>query len=247
MNHIITPENLRLFAYCNDAVCAKPYRGIAVEFYGLGCQTMHDEDTELGVKLGKEGVLYVIPYLNPWNWMNALAARETDEILEAVRERCGLAEDVPVVSTGGSMGGLAALAYMCRARRAPIACVVNCPVCDLPYHYTERPDLPCTLYSAYADSSADTLDEAMRASSPLHLASRMPRAEYVVFHCEEDQAVNKQKHSDRFVEALRAYQPVDYYAVPGRGHCDLTPDMRAEYERRILQAFSRASSRPMII
>ena len=57
-------------------------------------------------------------------------------------------ENIPVVSTGGSMGGQSALVYCAYSKRTPVACVANCPVCDTVFHFTERPDLPRTLYSA---------------------------------------------------------------------------------------------------
>lgn len=237
MKSVITSENIRLFAYMNDAVCVRPVRGIVVDFMGLGGQAMFDSETPRGERLGRQGLLYVIPYLNPWAWMNPQAVAETDEIISAALERCGAA-DVPIISTGGSMGGLASLVYTRYWRRTPVACVANCPVCDLPYHYTERPDLPRTLYSAFGTSDAETLEDALRAVSPLHLAQNadMPRVKYVLFHCEEDKAVNKQLHSDRFVEALRKSCDVDYFAVPGRGHCDLGDEMAALFEDKIVAA-----------
>lgn len=239
MEKIITAENLRPFAYLNEAVCTRPIRAVAVEFMGLNVLNQFDEDTDRGRRLGEMGVLLVIPYLNPWNWMNEQAVRQTDEILEAAHDRCGAAEGTPLVSCGGSMGGLAALVYTRYAARRPAACVANCPVCDLPYHYTERPDLPRTLLSAFACSGEETLEAAMRARSPLHLAraGEMPKSvRYTVFHCEEDRAVNKAMHSDRFAAAMEPFAPVEYIAVPGRGHCDLTEEMIALYERRIAEA-----------
>lgn len=234
MKRVITPENVRMFAYVNDAICRRPIRGIAVEFMGLGGQSRFDAETPVGEKMARNGILYIVPYLNPWAWMNPQAVQITDEIIEAVMERCEAA-DAPVISCGGSMGGQQALVYARYAKHTPVRCVVNCPVCDLPYHYTERPDLPRTLYSAFGTAQADTLEEAMEKASPLHLAQKreMPEIDYVIFHCEKDEAVNKQMHSDRFVQAMS--NSVEYYAVPDRGHCDLTDEMRALYEIKIIQ------------
>lgn len=236
MAKIITGENVRLFAYVNDAICVRPIKGIVVEFMGLGGQARYDEETERGQRMAAAGFLFVIPYLAPWSWMNETAVRTTDAIIEAVEERCGVT-NLPVISTGGSMVGLAALTYTRYARRTPIACAANCPVCDLPYHYTERPDLPRTLVSAFGTLDTQELDAAMKANSPLHLAlaGEMPDVSYTIFHCEQDQAVNKQKHSDRFVQAMEG-RDVTYIAVPDRGHCDLPEDVRADYERRIMES-----------
>lgn len=235
MEKIIRADSVKLFAYVNDAVLKRPVRGIAVEFMGLGGMTIVQEDTPRGKWFGERGIAYVIPYLNPWSWMNEQAVRETDEILEAVCALLGC-DTLPVVSTGGSMGGLASLVYTAKAANTPVACVANCPVCDLPYHYTERPDLPRTLYSAFGMYAAG-LETAMRTASPLHLAQEgsMPDVRYVLFHCDEDKAVNKQMHSDRFVQAMLPKE-IEYHAVPGRGHCDLTDEMRALYEQRVAQA-----------
>ncbi len=235
MERIITPDNLRLFAYVNLDVCEKPYRKIVLDFMGLGGSSMFGEDTEYGKELGKQGIIYVIPYLNPWSWMNTQAVCETDEITDAILESIN-EENLPIVSSGGSMGGLACLVYTRYAKRTPVKCVANCPVCDLPYHYTERPDLPRTLYSAFGKYDTATLTEAMESASPLHLAQKreMPDIDYCIFHCEEDKAVNKSMHSDRLVSVLGSTRRVKYYTVPGRGHCDLTPEMREEYVRIIV-------------
>ena len=238
MKTVITPENLRSFAYLNENALVGAPVGIALDFMGLGGMSMFGEDTSLGKKLGEAGILYCIPYLDPWSWMNPFAVRETDEILDAVFAKYGV-ESLPVVSTGGSMGGLACLVYARYAKRTPIAVVANCPVCDLPYHYTERPDLPRTLYAAFGCSEEDSLVSAMEKASPLHLAQRgeMPKIPYTIFHCTADMAVNKEMHSDRFVTALEPLSPVAYIPVPGRGHCDLGEEMREQYEATIMQSF----------
>jgi len=233
MKKVVTGDNVRLFAYVNDKICQRPIRGIAVEFMGLGGQSRFDDETPMGKRMAEQGILYVIPYLNPWAWMNPQAVQITDEIIDAVMERSG-AENVPIISCGGSMGGQQALVYARYAKRTPARCVVNCPVCDLPYHYTERPDLPRTLYSAFGTQQEETIEAAMEKASPVHLAKngKMPKIDYVIFHCEKDEAVNKQMHSDRLIPLLSG--KVEYYAVPDRGHCDLTEEMRALYERKIV-------------
>ncbi|MCR4906860.1 MAG: hypothetical protein K6A33_12360 [Clostridiales bacterium] len=239
MRSVITKDNVRSFAYVSDALLSGPARGIVIDFMGLGGMTMVGEDTGdgRGRRYGEKGIVFVIPYVNPWAWMNPFAVRETDEILAAVYERIG--GEVPLVASGGSMGGLSCLVYTRYAARTPIACVANCPVCDLPYHYTERPDLPRTLYSAFGDTDAETLDDAMKKASPYHLAlnREMPRIPYTIFHCTADRAVNKAMHSDRFVAELEKFAPVDYIPVPDRDHCDLGPDMWVKYEETILGAF----------
>lgn len=233
---IITIENLRSFAYCNNQICKKPIKGLAISFFGLGRMEMFSEDTEEGIRFAEEGILYLVPYQNPWAWQNRQNISYTDELIDVLCEAYDLPDDLPIVSTGRSMGGLSALVYMVYAKRTPVACVANCPVCDLPYHFTERPDLPRTLYSAFYHYDC-TMQEALQSASPLDLVDKMPvNATYYIFHCEEDQAVNKQNHSDRFVNKMEENHTVHYYAVPGRGHCDLTDEMRALFNEHIINS-----------
>ncbi len=234
---IITFENLRSFAYCNHAICKTPICGIVVEFLGLGRAGMYgkEEDAEYGRRLAEVGILYLIPYQNPWAWMNRQTVSLTDELIDILLDTFGLPETIPVVSTGRSMGGQSALVYTAYAKRTPVACVANCPVCDLPYHFTERPDLPRTLYSAFGTYEG-TLQQALESASPLHLVEKMPDADYVIFQGEEDLAVNKQKHSDRFVEAMEKTHNISYYPIPGKGHCELGEEMSKCYDQCILNA-----------
>ena len=239
MEKIITIENLRSFAYCNHGICKSPIKGIVIYFYGLGGQFLFDEDTDEGKMYGEKGILYLMPYQNPWAWMNRQTVTLTDELLDVLFTALELPETLPIVSTGKSMGGLSALVYTAYAKRTPAACVTNCPVCDLPYHYTERPDLPRTLYSAFCTYEG-TLEEALRSASPIHLIGKLPKIPYTIFHCEEDRAVDKGIHSDRLVKQLRQNHRVDYHIVPGRGHCDLTEEMWQKYHGTAIRFIENA-------
>lgn len=236
MEKIMTYENIRSFAYVNDRVVKKPIKGIVVNFIGLGGEAMYDNDTDGDTFFCEKGILYVHPYNNPWNWMNRQAVNYTDEILDVLFEALDLPENLPIVSIGGSMGGLSCLVYTYYAKRTPVACVANCPVCDAPYHYTERPDLPRTMYSALYNNPG-SLDEALKSISPLHLAPDMPDIPYTIFHCNKDGAVNIDMHSEKLVAAFKAAgKNVTYHIVPDRGHCDLTPEMYELYRKYIVDA-----------
>lgn len=240
MEKIITIENLRKFAYVNDQVCVRPIRGIVVFFPGLNNRDMHAFDPVEGEFYGAQGILYVIPYNNPWSWMNRQAVEYTDEILDVLFGAYALPETTPIVSCGRSMGGLSSLVYVNYARRTPAACIANCPVCDAVFHFTEREDLPRTMYSALYHEEG-TLEEALMRISPLHLAKQMPRIAYHIFHCEEDLSVNKQAHSDKLVEKLRALSyDVTYDTVPGRGHCKLTLEMQRRFAQYAVAAIEKA-------
>ena len=221
---VINADNFRSFAYSSENIVSHPIKGVFVFFFGLGSMDIYKEDIGFGKVLASDGILCIVPYYNPWSWMNRQAVDFTDELLDAAFEKYDLSVDTPVVYAGGSMGGLSALVYTTYAKRVPAACVASCPVCDLPYHYTERPDLPRTLYSAFG-TYPGTLEDAMKTASPLHLIDKMPEStKYTIFHCSDDHAVNIKKHSERFVEVLSQHHNVAFHIVPDRDHCDLTEE-----------------------
>ena len=133
--------------------------------------------------------------------MNKQAVDYTDEILDVLIEKYDLT-DPKIVSSGGSMGGFSALLYTLNAKHTPVACVADCPVCDLVYHFTERVDLPRTIYSALYNENC-SFDKALENNSPYHLASEMPKVNYHIFHCDKDSCVNIDKHSRIFVERMK--------------------------------------------
>ena len=239
MEKIITYENLRKFTYVNDTICKRPIKGIVISFFGLGGATMYGSDFADGEFYAEKGILYVVPYNNPWAWMNKQAVSFTDEIIDVLIGKYNLDEKIPIVSTGGSMGGQSALVYTVYAKRTPVACVANCPVCDVVFHFTEREDLPRTLYSSLFNESG-TLEDALKSISPLHLIDKMPKVKYHVFHCNQDKAVNIDAHSEKFVSALnqRNYT-ITYDIVADRGHCDLTLDMKRKFAEYIVNSIEK--------
>ncbi len=242
MEKIITYETLRSFAYSNDRLIRGPIRGVVLSFFGLGGAQMFSDDPEEGVYFAGKNILYVVPYTDPWAWMNRQEVGYTDEILDILFAKYGLKDTVPIVSSGGSMGGLACLVYAGYAKRTPVSCVANCPVCDLVYHYQERPDLPRTLYSAFWNYEGD-LNTALQSASPLHMVKTLPKIPYHLFHCDQDQAVNMEVHSVRFVTAMReAGHDITLDIVPGRGHCDLTDEMRARFREYCVSAVETAAA-----
>ena len=240
MEKIITFNTLRNYAYCNERICKRPIRGIVISFFGLRASQMYDEDTDDGLFFADKGILFVIPYTNPWSWMNRQELAYSEEILDVLIQGLHLPEDIPVTATGMSMGGTAALVYSFYARRTPVACVPICPPCDIVYHYTEREDLPRTFYNAFYYEDCP-MEEALKSVSPLALADQMPSIDYYVFHCEKDSQVNIEKHSDTFVEKMKLHHNIRYYTVPDRDHCDLTDKMRALYRNCITESINAHS------
>lgn len=239
MEKIITYENLRSFTYVNDKIVKQPIKGIVISFFGLGGLVMYGNDNTEGEFYAEKGILYVVPYNNPWAWMNKQAVSYTDEIIDVIIEKYNLSENIPIVSTGGSIGGQSALVYCAYSKRTPKACVANCPVCDVVFHFTEREDLPRTLYSAVYNE-AGTLEEVLKSISPLHLIDKMPEISYHIFHCKEDKAVNIDAHSEKLVSEFKKNNfNYTYDIVGGREHCDLTLEMKRKFAEYVINAIVR--------
>ena len=212
-------SQLERFAWVGDAALSGAVRGVVLEFPGLGAMGMKGEGPNAyELEWGQAGALAVVPFQDPWGWMNPQTVALTDEIVDAVFARYGLASETPVIATGGSMGGFEALLYSIKSRHPVAAVAANCPVCDLPFHYTERPDLPRTMHHAFG--SYGDISEALAANSPLHQSQFLPDIPYLIIHGDEDTAVGKAAHSDKMVAKMRERSlAVDYREQPGMGHC----------------------------
>ncbi len=150
--------------------------------------------------------------------MNRQARRFVDELVEDVLREFSLSAKMPIISTGGSMGGQGTLIYTRYSRCRIVACHALCPVCDATYHFNERPDLPATFRYAYRGYPEDW-QAVLHEHSPLHQAGSMPRIPYQVIHGDADKAVSKPHHSDPFVARMKACgHNVEYIEVPGMGH-----------------------------
>lgn len=234
----ITPDTLEYYAHTNYKELKGTPKSIVLIFHGLGSCGMRHENGDLENRLAENGVLSIFPYYGPWSWMNAQAVRYVDTVVEVACERHGIDPDkTPIVIEGGSMGGHSALIYTRYARRTPVACVTNCPVCDFLFHATEREDLPRTVYLAF-EGSGMPLEDAIKLHSAYHLAPTMPDIPYFIVHGTADGAVNKEIHSDRFVKIMKELgRNVEYLEVEGMEHCylDPFPEVKEKYISKIVE------------
>ncbi len=238
MNKTITLENIRHFAYVNTHLLEGQIRGIIIDFFGLYNQSMYDTDREESIRFARKGLLHVVPYCNPWAWMNRQAVEYCQDILDVLIEAYGL-EDTPLVTCGASMGGLSAFIFAMEGKRTPVACVTNCPVCDLNCHYFEHPDVPRTLYSAFYAPGTD-LQANISACSPLHRVAELPDIPYTLFQCMDDDDVWPHHHSEVMIPAMRQRGlQVEYIQIPTGGHCGLNEDYLQMYYSKIEEGFQR--------
>ena len=201
---------------------AGPIRGVVLALHGLGGTGGKTAPSTEEYEYCLAGGLVVYPYYGPWSWMNSRARRMIDNLIDAVYAQWKLPDRLPLVVTGGSMGGQGSLIYTRYARRKVKACFAAWAVCDLRYHFNERPDLPTTIRHA-ADYPAD-LEPFFRENSPLEQVAGMPDIPYLLAAGDRDKAVNKQRHSDALVAAMRARGlNVQYIELPHAGHGGPTP------------------------
>jgi alpha-beta hydrolase superfamily lysophospholipase len=214
---------MRQVAWIGEEYLRGRPRGVVLSFHGLGSGAVKAGPSAEELEWAYAGGLVVYPYHEPWAWMNARARAMTDDLVETVYREFGLPPGAPLICTGASMGGLGSLLYTLKARRKVAACLANCPVCDLPFHFTERPELPTTIRHAYA-AYGDDIEVALLAHSPLAQAAHMPDIPYLIIHGQKDPAVNKQRHSDAMVAALRsAGRRVEYHEPPDMMHTGPMP------------------------
>ena len=237
MNKIVNYDNLRKFAYSNDKLIKGEIKGIVLNFSGCSVYTMYDTDTHLGKFYAKYGVVFLIPYYNPWSWMNEPAVNLIDEIMDVIFEKYNLT-NVPIASTGGSMGGQGAIVYMARAKRTPEICIANCPNCDLVFGFKNNHNHARTLYSAFSYEDGDILD-VIKKYSPIHIIDELPKnAEYHLFHGDNDEALNYTAHSKRLYEKMKEKGfDITFTLCKGRNHAKVLIDSDIPAKEYILKKF----------
>lgn len=206
-----------LVAWTSQDFLGGPIRAIILRFSGLGSADMKAGGDPMELEWSDLGGLVVQPFHEPWAWMNPPTQRFVDELVDALILRHQLPPGTPVIATGGSMGGHGALVYSRYSRHRVTACLALWPVCDTVFHYNERVDLPRTMHHAFG--SYGDIEPALLRHSPLHLAADMPKIPYLIVHGEQDKAVSKAAHSDKFVATMRAMgRQVEYLELAKLGH-----------------------------
>jgi dipeptidyl aminopeptidase/acylaminoacyl peptidase len=214
----VNKDKLRQVAWIGDDWVKSPIRGVVLSFHGLGAPGLKTAPSTEELGWAQAGGLVVFPYYGPWSWMNRQARALVGETVDGVYAAFGLSRRLPLISTGGSMGGCSALLYARYAKRPVTACFANYPVCDTVFHFSERPDLPRTFHTAFVGYKG-TLKKLLAEHSPLAQVPAMPDIPYLIVHGDKDTSVGKARHSDRMVAALRRRKlQVEYIEVPGMGH-----------------------------
>lgn len=254
MLDIINYENFREFTYSNDKICKKPYRGVVVQFHGLGDGDVFNEDIKgldpnvpkthaqiMGEFFAEQSILYIIPYTNPWCWMNDNTVKFVDKLVSVLTKEYGV-EDFPIVSLGPSMGGQSAILWSARSAHKDkiVACVTNCPVCD---PLSLSPDLlpKRALLSAFFDENKDFY-QVVKNYSPMEITSELRDIDYFVFQCDADTAVVKELHADKFVQKMKEHGfNIEYFVEHGKEHCQLQ-ELSPLYRKCVIDSLDKANA-----
>jgi len=214
---------MKQVAWIGEQYLKGPIRGVVLVFHGLGYMGEKNGVDTTELEWANNGFLVVFPYYGPWSWMNREARIFVDDLVDAVYTNYSLSEEIPLISTGGSMGGYSSLLYTCYAKRPVAKCLALFPVCDLKAHFNERPDLPRSIHHAFCGYKED-MEILFIEHSPVHQISKMPDIPYLIIHGDQDEVVNKKLHSDSMVQKMAERNlNVNYIQVEGMGHGTAMP------------------------
>lgn len=135
--------------WTNESFLKNPIRAVMLSFHGLNGLYRNADANELEIELAQRGILIIFPYYGPWSWMNRQARAFVDKLIASVYQDLNLDDSLPLIASGGSMGGCSALLYCRYGRKKPIGCEALSPVCDTVSHFREWPDLPASFYHAF--------------------------------------------------------------------------------------------------
>jgi len=209
-------------AWIGDKFVKGRIKALVLNFHGLGGGYRVNPD-QLELAWAEKGGLVVFPYYGPWSWMNREARAFVDGLITDIIKEYKLPRNIPIISAGGSMGGFSSLLFTRYSKHKIAACYANCPVCDLKYHFSERPDLPPTIHMAFRGYN-EGMEELFIEHSPVKQVAEMPDIPYLIIHGGKDQAVNQKAHSDKMAALMKKRRlKLEYIKVPEMGHCGPLP------------------------
>lgn len=219
MNYI-NKENLLDYAFLNEDTLKLPVRGICVCFHGYTDATMYEKSPWEAEYLGKNGIAWVFPYYSVWAWMSENSQIFNEQVLNAVYDRLGVDENVPLIISGGSMGGMTALNYLIRGKRRATACALNCAVTDLNRIFEDKRDFRRAMLSAHIEKDGEP-GEIFRTYSPVCFAEQLPQIPYFLVYGEAD-TYFAQTQMPPFAELMKKHGlEHTLFLEKGMAHCDL--------------------------
>jgi dienelactone hydrolase len=240
---IFSFENLRYFTRNNLNYVKGEIKGIVMEFPGLGGSSclgglvnMGEYKTEFALSCAEQGILVMYMYCGPWSWGNKGVVRIADLVIDALIKHYGLPADIPVVSTGGSMGGLGTFMFTEGSRHNVVGCMAACPCYDIIGKYTSyssNPNFPRTFISAIYNYDM-SLSDGLKAITPCEHIDTMPKVPYYIVCNVEDECFDDEG-MQVFADDMRAIgHDVTIKVLPNTKHGEFTDEERVSYRSFIL-------------
>ncbi len=216
----INKENLSDYAFLNTDTLKLPLKGICVCFHGYTDDTMFEKSNETAKFLGQKGIAWVFPYYSVWGWLGKNAMEFCEQVIDAVYDKLNAPDDIPFISTGGSMGGLTALMYCILGKRKVIRCAADCPVTDIYSIFEDVPNMRRAVYSAHIEKEG-SLEDILKSFSPVYRAKDLPNIPYFLLFGGEDKLITE-KHYPPIVKALEGCgHNFTVHLQQGMGHCEM--------------------------
>lgn len=238
-------ETLSYYTRNNINYVEGDIKGIVMEFPGLGGSSclgglvgMGEYSSDFAKECGKNGILVMYMYCGPWSWGNKGVIRMADLVIDALKEHYDLPDDIPVVSTGGSMGGLGALMFTNGSRHNIVSCMAACPCYDIQGEYRSfevLKEFPRTYLSAIASYDM-SLTDALKTITPQENIDTMPKIPYYIVCNVEDECFDDEGMAV-FVQKMKdAGHDVTFKVLPGTKHGSFTDEERVSYRSFIINS-----------
>lgn len=235
---VFTYKDINYFTRNNLNYIEGDIKGIVMEFPGLGGSSclgglvsMGEYNTGWAQNCGKNGILVMYMYCGPWSWGNKGVVRMADLVIDALKEHFDLPDDIPVVSTGGSMGGIGALNFTHGSRHNIVACMAACPCYDILGEYTSfnvNPSFPRTYITAVYNYDM-TLTDALKSITPCENIETMPKVPYYIVCNENDECFDDEGMKKFAKDMEDAGHNVTFKFLPGTTHGQFTDEERVSY------------------
>lgn len=224
----INKDNISNYAFINTDALIYPIKAVCVDFHGYTDGTMMSKSEGKAKLFGENGIAWVFPYYSVWAWMSKSSQEFNEQVLDAVYEKLQLPDTVPLIITGGSMGGLTALCYQVYGKRKAVACAANCPVTDMGVFFRDFPDVRRAILSAHILDERP-LEDVCDAYSPVKLVDRMPDIPYLLIFGEKDMKITE-RFMPEFVEKMKKTgHDVTCILQKDMSHCDINSHKEALY------------------
>lgn len=242
---LFTFENLSYFTRNNINHIEGEIKGIVMEFPGLGGSSclgglvnMGEYKTEFALRCAKQGILVMYMYCGPWSWGNKGVVRIADLVIDALKKHYDLPDDIPVVSTGGSMGGIGALNFTIGSRHNVVSCMTACPCYDIIGKYSSysvNPNFPRTFLAAVYNYDL-SLADALKSITPCENIEAMPKVPYYIVCNENDECFDDDGMKEFAKDMETAGLEVTLKYLPDTKHGEFTDEERASYQSFIIKS-----------